>query len=71
MKYFIGVIILTIAIGLIVINTSDAFSTANCTAAKLHQEGKLKKVHLMLAPDYARRTDIERLVIQQLCKMKS
>ncbi|MFT6910485.1 MAG: hypothetical protein ACJAS1_007214, partial [Oleiphilaceae bacterium] len=40
------------------------------TAANLHNQGKLVKVQLMLAPDYARRSPVEQLVIQYGCKIK-
>jgi len=52
------------------IHESDMFGKSNCVAAKLHQQGKLVKIHLLLAPDYAKRSNIERVIIQQVCNIK-
>jgi len=52
------------------IQKSDMFSKLNCTAASFHQQGKLVKIHLLLAPDYAKRSDFERIIIQEVCKIK-
>jgi hypothetical protein len=52
------------------IQKSDMFGKLNCTAASLHQQGKLVKIHLLLAPDYAKRSDFERIMIQKVCDIK-
>ena len=71
MKKFIMALVLVLIVGsLIMINTSEAFSKWNCTAAKLHKKGKLTKGALLLTPDYQSRSAISRLIIQQVCVIK-
>ena len=67
----ISVLVISICfLGLLFIQTSEMFSDFNCVAAKLHQKGELIKIQLLLAPDYAKRSDVERIVIQGVCKFK-
>jgi hypothetical protein len=67
----IGTLLIVFCLTIFVfIQESDMFGKSNCTAATLHQQGKLVKIHLSLAPDYAKRSDIERIIIQQVCNIK-
>jgi hypothetical protein len=70
MKIFIGVVLIALIVGFIYLQSSEMFSKLNCTAANFHYQGKLVKVQLMLAPDYARRSPVEQVVIQYGCKIK-
>jgi hypothetical protein len=70
MKIFISLILILLVSGTIFLQSSNMFSDLNCTAANLHNKGKLVKIQLMLAPDYAKRSPIEQLIIQYGCKIK-
>jgi hypothetical protein len=70
MKKTIYIILIACVVGMIFIQSSAMFSDLNCTAANFHNEGKLVKIHLLLAPDYAARSPIEQLIIQYSCKIK-
>jgi hypothetical protein len=67
----VGVILIFLCIAsFIFVQKSEMFGDLNCTAARLHQKGELVKIQLMIAPDYARRSDFERILIQQVCNIK-
>jgi hypothetical protein len=69
-KYLLVFLIFVVVVGAYWVMNPEIMGQANCTAAKFHEEGKLVKIHLTFAPDYANRNDFERLLIQWACKLK-
>ncbi len=70
MKNFIYLVLITLLCGTIFLQSSEMFSDLNCTAANFHNKGKLVKIQLMLAPDYAKLSPVEQLIVQYGCKIK-
>ena len=70
MKKLIYLLITILISGAIFLQSSSMFSQLNCTAANLHNQGRLVKIQLMLAPDYAKRSSVEQIIIQYGCKIK-